>query len=47
MNFITDEDFFIITSIMVNFGSMYTVSHERFQIWGLSICVNFGAGGLI
>ena len=32
MNLITDKDFFIITLIKVNFGSMCTVSHVRFQI---------------
>ena len=36
MNIITEKDFFIITSIKVNFGSMSTVSHVRFQIWGLA-----------
>ena len=47
MNFITDKDHFIITSIKVNFGSMHTVSHVRFQIRGLCQCVLIGAGGLI
>ena len=47
MNFVTEKDFFIITSIKVNFGIMHTVSPVRFQIWGLCQFVLVRVGGLI